>query len=222
MKPIIGIIGRVGKNNKYYIKTNDEYRVAVVNSGGIPIMIMPLYKESIDKIKPFSNNDPKLEFNEIINICDGFIFPGGDKWYGYEYSLYLEILKQNKPILGICLGMQMMANLHNCSDLTKKILNHNSNENYVHSIFLKDSILKKILKINELKVNSRHNSAITKCDNLLISSYSSDNIIESIEMPNNLFVIGVQWHPESLYNKDTYNKKIFDTFIQACKFDRKK
>ena len=94
------------------------------------------------------------------------------------------------------------------------ISNHHINS--LHEIKIKkDTLLYKILKKDKILVNSRHKSAINKTK-YLVSSTSSDNIIESIEDPNHKFFLGLQWHPENLYKIDYNAKKIFDYFIKIC------
>ena len=215
MKPIIGIIGRVELNTKPYIKVYDEYRTSIIKSGGIPIMILPPYKEKINEIKSF--NDKEYEnVDELIDLCDGFLFPGGTIWYNYEYEIYKKACNKNKGILAICLGMQMIASNNNLNNISRinSYIKHNSEYTYVHKIYLNESLLKKILNKDEIIVNSRHNDCVNKT-NLIISSKSIDNIIESVELDNN--VICVEWHPESLYDIDINSKKIFDWFINISK-----
>ena len=77
------------------------------------------------------------------------------------------------------------------------------------------NVAKEILKKDKILVNSRHKSAIKKT-NYRVSSISKDNIIESIEIPNHKFFLGLQWHPENLYDIDPNSKKIFDYFIKIC------
>ena len=77
--------------------------------------------------------------------------------------------------------------------------------------------MKEILGANEIFVNSRHSFSILKNDSFQISSYSTDGVIESIEIPNKTFILGVQWHPESLFSQDIFSQKLFHAFIKACK-----
>ena len=53
-------------------------------------------------------------------------------------------------------------------------------------------------------------------NNFIISSISPDGIIESIEMQNKNFVVGVQWHPEMLALKDDTMLNLFIKFINSC------
>ena len=81
---------------------------------------------------------------------------------------------------------------------------------------VKNTLLNKILKKNNIKVNSAHHQAVDKLGkNLIVSSYANDKIIESIEHTKHKWCIGVQWHPEFLI---TYaDQKLIQSFIQTSK-----
>ena len=49
-----------------------------------------------------------------------------------------------------------------------------------------------------------------------ISSYSYDWLVESFELSNKKFVIGIKWHPE-LMLEDEFTKNLFREFIEKCK-----
>lgn len=195
MKPIIGIISRA-----YYSETNKKINIiyddiikSVIKSKGIPLGIP--YNEDI---KPY------------LNICKGFILQGGDDINKHNLKTIKILKEKNVPTLGICLGMQEMFYHNNLVDIP------NHKINLLHEINIKkDTLLHKIIKKDKILVNSRHKSAI-KNTNYLISSISKDNIIESIEDPKQSFFLGLQWHPENLYQLDSNSKKIFDYFIKVC------
>lgn len=165
-----------------------------VNIIGIPINI------GVEKIK------------NIIDACDGVVLSGGDSFIDNDYLLVDYLYQKNIPTLGICLGMQSMAK---CFSATEEInvLNHLSNELYVHYINISEnSLLYKILNSKKILVNSRHKSAIieTKLD---VSARSNDGIIEAVEDNTKDFFLGLEWHPESI--NDENSKKIFDYFINV-------
>lgn len=195
MKPIIGIISREylsATNKKINIIYNDIIN-SIIKSGGIPIGI-PINKD----------------ITNYLNICNGFIFQGGDDINNHNLKTIKILKDKNIPILGICLGMQEMFYQNNLIDIP------NHHINILHEINIKkDTLLYKILKKDKILVNSRHKSAIKKT-NYQVSSISKDNIIESIEIPNHKFFLGLQWHPENLYDIDLNSKKIFDYFIKIC------
>lgn len=181
-KPIVGIVAR--KIDDIY-KVSENIIVKINNNGGIPILILPT---------------DKLE--SIIDICDGIIMPGGSEIYDYDRFIYKYCEKNNKPILGICLGMQIMEE----DFLTKTKINH---KNTFHKIITKKgSIIKKT--IGDTTVNSRHNECISNAINHDITAISSDGCIEAIEHKTNKFNVGVQWHPE-----DINNDKLFKAFIDS-------
>ena len=48
------------------------------------------------------------------------------------------------------------------------------------------------------------------------SCLSEDNLVEGIEIPNKEFMLGVQWHPESMISYDPEMLMIFEALVQAC------
>ena len=48
-----------------------------------------------------------------------------------------------------------------------------------------------------------------------ISSFSYDGLVESFELTNKKFVIGIKWHPE-LMLEDELTKRLFKEFIEKC------
>ena len=196
MEPIIGIIMRdsLSSTNQPVSVVYKDLINAIIKSGGKPIGI--------------SNNF----FDKYINLCQGFIIQGGDDIDEHDLKIIKELKEKNIPLLGICLGMQEMAYLNNGEIFD--INNHKISS--MHEVNInKDSLLYKIMGCEKTMVNSRHKSAVKKT-NLFISSRSNDKIIESVEDKTKKFFIGLQWHPENLYNSDLNSKKIFDYFIKAC------
>lgn len=103
------------------------------------------------------------------------------------------------------------------TSLCKDNSHYGDSYSYIHDINILDNTrLKNILKEDVIKVNSIHKSYInTEFNKLVVSAYSSDNIIEAVEIPNLNFVLGVQWHPE--YIMDDASIKIFDSFVDSMK-----
>ena len=197
----VGIIGRLNNDR---ITFNNEL-INIINKYDItPIGIIVDF-----------NNDTTTEFNKVknlIDMCDYFILQGGNEYYEIDLKIIKYLYDKNIPTLGICLGMQSMAMAFNGN--IELINNHNKSDKYVHDIKLnKNSKLYKIIKKDNIMVNSRHNSYIVSTD-LKVSAIN--NIIEAIEEPNKTFFIGVQWHPESIY--DDNNKLLFDFLFNLNKF----
>lgn len=155
------------------------------------------------------------DISYYLDICDGFIVPGGITWNDVDVNIIKYVFKENKPLLGICAGMQALANIDTFVDNTIKVANHNvPNENYVHEISINDGILKSILNKDKIKVNSRHNYMIEPKSYFKIDAVSNDGVIEAISFPEFKFIVGLQWHPEDMDDDD--QNKIFKYFISKC------
>ena len=196
MKPIIGIITRksLSENNHNIDIVYKDIATSIIKSGGIPIGIFNEY------------------FDYYLSICDGFILQGGSTLEEKNYHIIKLLHHLNIPLLAICLGMQEMALVFGGKEID--IPNH---QNTTHKIHLKDNtVLMNIIKSHHIEVNSRHKSAITKPCYLTISATSSDNIIEVIEDTKKKFFLGLQYHPENIYDESIYSRLIFSYFIEMC------
>lgn len=209
MKPKIGIIMRPDKliSGNEVMCVYEDLRLSIINSGGIPLGIMPL----TDNLNEFDSN-----IYSLIDVCDGIILQGGDDFYNYDLEIVKYIYDKDMPVLGICLGMQLMGSMFNGK--LENIARHKyKDKKYVHKIYIdKDSKLYSVLKNEVINVNSRHESALTYTD-LDIVGLSNNNIIEAIEDKSKKFFIGVQWHPESMYSYDILECNLFDYFIDVCR-----
>lgn len=239
-KPLIAIAGGIVKDfriefaGEYFTKTNNNYPKSIIDAGGIPI-ILPLIKD----IEILTN---------LLSICKGLLLPGGidinplsykelpkpllgdcnDLLDWYNINLTQKALELNMPILGICRGCQIInvalgGTLHQDisyatdSPLLHKQKSHLSEK--CHPIYIKrNSIIYEIFGDNYI-VNSGHHQSIKEMpQDLKITSISPDGIIESIEMINKQFVIGVQWHPEMMTSYDEKALNLFKKFIYYCRY----
>ena len=156
------------------------------------------------------NYDNSLINTEILDLCDGIIIQGGKDIYPYHFQILEYCIKNNIPLLGICMGHQIIGlysiNSNNDNDLIQIDDHQIKDGNHIIHIE-KNSIMYKIFGPT-LKVNSRHSFAVKKVNlPFKVTSISEDNIIESIEyIDNNNFILGVQFHPEDLDNTENlYN-----------------
>lgn len=233
MKPMIGVIGRpdMASDDDKVICIWEGTRRAIVKKGGIPFLILPTQDVEYESLRP--KDTPKLteeeknELKRLVDMCDGLLLPGGYKWYEFDEFIYNYALEKNMPILGICAGMQMMCRIDQnknnvCKDTTVRndtaIDHHQRDKEYVHNVSIIDhTILSKIIGEKEIKVNSKHNYHVSSTANLKVSAYSEDGLIEAVEYDDKDFVIGVQWHPETMLDYDENANKILDEFINKCR-----
>lgn len=174
--------------------------------------------------------------------CDGLLLPGGGdmdpKFYGQaripacgepnllrdaaEPLLLRAFLAADKPVLGICRGIQVM-NAVLGGDLYQDIkpfehLPHNGHWAKVHTVTVRrGTLLSRILGQDTVLVNSQHHQAVDRvAPGFTLAALSEDGIVEAIEKPDARFCLGVQWHPEWLSDADPAMQSLFDAFVNAC------
>lgn len=152
----------------------------------------------------------------ILKICDGIILTGGTDIYEYHFKIVNYCLNNNIPILGICMGHQILG-LYSFNGKDEDLIKINGHYKTEHTIKInKDSSLQSILG-DKIVVNSRHNYALPKNKiNYKIGATSNDGIIESIEyIDDNHFLLGVEWHPEDMDNMEgLYNYFLKEVLIR--------
>lgn len=186
-------------------------------------------------------NDPEQAVQDALT-CDGLLLPGGGdmdpKFYGQERIptcgepnllrdaaeplLLRAFLAADKPVLGICRGIQVM-NAVLGGDLYQDIkpfehLPHNGHWAKVHTVTVRrGTLLSRILGQDTVLVNSQHHQAVDRvAPGFTLAALSEDGIVEAIEKPDAGFCLGVQWHPEWLSDADPAMQGLFDAFVNAC------
>lgn len=186
-------------------------------------------------------NDPEQAVQDALT-CDGLLLPGGGdmdpKFYGQaripacgepnllrdaaEPLLLRAFLAADKPVLGICRGIQVM-NAVLGGDLYQDIkpfehLPHNDHWAKVHTVTVRrGTLLSRILGQDTVLVNSQHHQAVDRvAPGFTLAALSEDGIVEAIEKPDARFCLGVQWHPEWLSDADPAMQSLFDAFVNAC------
>jgi putative glutamine amidotransferase len=82
-----------------------------------------------------------------------------------------------------------------------------------------ESKLAATLGATEIDVNSFHHQAIDRLgEGLRISARAPDGTIEAVEDPARPFLIGVQWHAETLVHRP-YEAALFRNFVDSCRDD---
>lgn len=163
---------------------------------------------------------------DLLARVDALLLPGGDDFapdhsypddvqfeladesqIAFDRALLAAALELDKPILGICYGMQLLAmdaggalHHHVPTDVTGA-LEHGAGGlgTQQHAIQIESgSRLAGWLEANELEVNSRHHQAVSDAGSLRVVARAADGVIEAIESTEGTPRFGVQWHPEAL------------------------
>ncbi|HPI99299.1 MAG TPA: gamma-glutamyl-gamma-aminobutyrate hydrolase family protein [Enterococcus sp.] len=215
------------------------------------IWMLPNYLELIEKnggiplILPLTNNRETLDY--FLQTCDGFLFTGGQDvvptLYGEvtqetcgescvlrdEMETYClqQAIALDKPILGICRGLQLL-NVALGGTLYQDLPTESSSScqhqmtapyNRVqHKVTIfPDSLLFTILGKTQVGVNSYHHQGIKRLSpQLKIAATASDGLIEAVYMSNKRFVLAVQWHPEFFEAGTKENQHLLRYFLGRC------
>jgi len=229
-KPIIGIIGKVqpqyGEDIWHRIDEVDELRYLVVKNGGIAIMLLPTeetlkFNDNDIKDNTILSEKEKSELYRQIELCDGFILQGGLYSSNYEIEMAKKIIELDKPLIGICAGFNNILRAIGTDVIEDKTKSHDIyDKNYRHKISIVNGTkLYDLINKDEYYVNSIHSMIAPKEkveDYIKISSLSSDGLVESFELSDKKFVIGLKWHPE-LMLEDEFTQDLFKMFIEKCK-----
>lgn len=232
-RPIIGITTAIEEKN---MSLRPHYIEAVTDLGGVPLLLAKnddeqSIKEQIDvldglyltggkDINPSTYDEephPKLEAVEH----------GRDE---YEIEVIKHAYKRGIPILGICRGSQLLNSLTDGTmyqDLEAQyegedLIQHKqkSNRDYLqHSVLIEEgSRLHKIVGTDKIRVNSHHHQANKDVDNkdFIVSGRAPDGVIEALEGTGNIFIMGLQFHPEDSYKFDEPSKKILEAFLSEA------
>jgi putative glutamine amidotransferase len=136
-------------------------------------------------------------------------------------------IASRKPVMGICRGLQLInvacgGTLHqHVPAVFGDAVEHRSPLKGVkaaHDVEVSaDTALERIAGRDTLWVNSFHHQAIDRLgDGLRATAFASDGLIEGIEGTGDAFVLGVQWHLESLTGSEPRHAALLAALVQAA------
>lgn len=210
------------------------YLRGIEAAGGLPVVMPPLSEEAIES---------------LLDRFDGICLSGGPdldpQHYGakphaelgptepdldrFELAVARRADAREMPILAICRGTQALnivrgGDLHqHLPELSTEIPHRQgtAGDKTSHQIEIDPgSRLAAAIGDDEIAVNSFHHQAIDRLgDGLVVSATAPDGTIEAVEDPSRPFLIGVQWHAETLVHRP-YEAALFRDFVDACRDDR--
>lgn len=234
MRPVIGITCGLTNIDRNAYGLRKEYIYAIEDAGGIPVII-PIFRDSsllddaisfIDglllsgggDIDPSFYNEERQPTLRTVNIERDRI----------EIELVQRALDNQVPILGICRGIQVL-NVAGGGTLYQDIpsffddpLEHFQKEpedQGTHIIHISEnSKLIEIMKQKTITVNSFHHQAVKDvANNFIVTAISDDGVVEAVESVTHPFAIGVQFHPERMWEKVEPIRSIFVSFVDAAR-----
>jgi putative glutamine amidotransferase len=236
--PIIGISGSLFTIDAGTLKGRErvfvgqDYVQSVCLAGGVPV-ILPIVSdealilqqvEMIDGLILSGGYDVHPCFfgeepHTLLEAC----YPDRD---AHEIQLVRLAYQLKKPILGICRGIQLInvafggTLFQDLSLYSSNTLQHNQKARVdyaIHKVKLEEGTkLHQLFNQTCIYTNSMHHQSIqTVAPGFTINALAYDGIIEGIEKMDDSFILGVQWHPELMIEKDPQMLALFRTLILA-------
>ncbi|MGH7766738.1 MAG: gamma-glutamyl-gamma-aminobutyrate hydrolase family protein [Candidatus Binatia bacterium] len=237
--PDVGAAPQPGNKTEPLIVLQERYARAIQDAGAVPLVlpIMPALAsrrrviQSLDGLIVSGGNfdiNPSLYGEEPIKAMRNIL----EERTHFELGLIDLALERDMPVLGVCGGAQAInvalgGSLY--QDIQIQIAGAGEHERGSikdtggHAVtIVKGTKLREIVGRESLEVNTTHHQAVKKLGKgLIVNATAADRIIEGIESQKHTFVLGVQWHPEFLVQRDEAQRKIFSALASACRSGRR-
>lgn len=220
--PTIGITANLVRDEKGRLRheVKATYIDAVVRAGGTPIILPAIASARAS----------------MIDLVDGIIMTGGDdidtRPFGIPLHPQAQIMEgarqtaefalldalahhPDKPVLGICLGMQLMGVHAGCA-----LIQHMHDETPDADRHRFDNVHPVESAIGSGAVASWHHQALADCGPFEAIGYSDDGVLEAIRDTRKPFCVGVQWHPERTADATMGDGVIAQLIAAACSHKR--
>ena len=246
MKPLIGVTPDFnagdrkewgGREPTYFLR--GRYIRAIEDLGGIPI-ILPLVADLGARRRLLTHIDGLMLTGSGPDLAP--------ELYGERQRYKFRVMSQRRatfelemaqlarsadlPLLGICGGMQALnvafgGSLYQDIDSQRPHpLRHRQTAQATllsHAVKIApNSMLRRIVRTATMRVNSSHHQSVKDvAPSLQASAVAPDGIIEAIESTAQRFLLGIQWHPEFLFDRYLPHRRLFEAFLEAARRRRR-
>jgi putative glutamine amidotransferase len=222
---VVGIAGDVGQTRAGRPRTECAagYALGLARAGATPVLLPPIVEQVAEQLE----------------LCDAIVLTGGDdpqmEAFGkpthpkatpmhplrqaYDTALLVALERESAtPVLGVCLGMQMMALVAGGDldqHLPETIATHERHAGSAEHEVEMDAGAR-LLAGSRGVVCSHHKQAVSDAGRLRVCAVSDDGVVEAIDDPGRTFYVGVQWHPERTVDP-TLGQRVFDELVRAAR-----
>jgi putative glutamine amidotransferase len=242
MKPIIGVTPDFnagdrkdwgGREPTYFLGA--RYVRAIEELGGVPL-VLPLLADRPTRRRLLQQIDgllltgsgpdlPPSSYGERQRYPFKTV---SERRANFELDMVHLAQRADLPLLGICGGMQTMNVACGGSlfqDIASQVSTSHTHRqrtratNLSHTVAVEPgSLLRRIVRSVSMRVNSSHHQSVKAvAPSLIASALASDGIVEAIESPTHRFFLGIQWHPEFLFDRHPLHRRLFEAFLRAAR-----
>lgn len=237
MKPLIGVttsemrrgdlatLRRHGEPPHPEMALGLSYLKAVQRAGGMPVVLPPLSPGEVPS---------------LLDRLDGLCLSGGPDLdpaaYGvrerhpelgetepaldaFELAIAAEADRRGVPVLGVCRGAQTL-NVSRGGTLHQDVPHHRQSELAsipTHAVRIAlHSRTGRTMGVTRLEVNSFHHQTVADLGSgLSVAARAEDGAVEAIECREHPFLLGVQWHAETLVDHPAH-LALFRALVRAA------
>lgn len=219
IRPLIAISpDLLERNGHETIRVTSSYAQRVWEAGGLGIVIPSVISTIPDLLARFDGfvftggDDPKTEpFDEPTHPKTTPVHPIRQE-FETELLSALRSDAPDHPVLGVCLGMQMMALTSGGAldqFMPETTPTHAEHWEANHAVLGEHGY-------PSGEVRSKHHQAVRDAGSMRVVARAHDEIIEAIDDPSRKHFVGVQWHPERT-DDHAMGQWYFDQLVEACR-----
>lgn len=234
MAAVIGVTTTVvagARDPQQWQAVGRPYLEAVWAAGGIPVLLP--WGQGRSGLEPL----PRLDGLLLIGGGDvapalygqaphprlGTVLEARDR---AELAMAQWAIKHDLPTLGICRGAQVMVVAAGGSlvqDIPSQLPGAACHKGegdpgrVPHRIRLAaGSVVHRVLAADSVTVNSTHHQCADRLGDLIATAWAEDDLVEAVELRGARFMLGVQWHPEDLWETDPQQLRLFQALVAAA------
>jgi putative glutamine amidotransferase len=209
-----------------------NYPGSIERAGGAPVILPPLHPDATDELVSridglLLTGGPDLHPGTYGARPHPALGPTEREIDVFELGLVRAAQHRGLPILAICRGMQVLNVARGgtlIQDLPTELegaMAHRQTDPGrlpSHEVRLEDSSrLAAMAGKTTIAVNSFHHQAIDRLGHgLRAVGWAPDGVIEAVEDPRARFIVGVQWHAESLAESQPVQAELLGAFVDAA------
>lgn len=243
-KPLwIGVTTRHGTPE--WVQNNTRNYLQVLQSyGAVPVVLSPDCPTTLPDGSTLYPDEAGRLPATVLDHLQGLILSGGGdvhpKYFDQELNgaepesidlkrdeleLHLSqaALARDLPIFAICRGCQVL-NVAAGGGMVQHLPGHRSPQEgtaYHDVVIAPDSRFHEIVGAERLPVNTFHHQGLDQATTAPLFTPSAvaqpdEWLVEAYESRSHRWVIGVQWHPERVFELEEGHRRLWDSFLAAC------